>query len=159
MATVKKKVVIPKPEYESFAPRKTKELVEVQKILARPVFKNGSKRYAVRVHRDGPKGQSIGFYDTIVKANSITELRLKLIKNLNWDLGYKWPATALIYKNAIFDKYNHAGYLHPNLHDHSFFVWAFDDDRRDYDARVNARTGALTSQKYEQDTNVPYKRM
>lgn len=149
-----------KPEfpYDHFAPRKTKELVEVEKILALPVFQKGARTYAVRVLRHKPKGFVIGYYQTYVKADNIQNLRLKLIKNIKWDLSYKWPAYVLIYNNTNIDKYNHAGYLQPNLYDHSFFVWTPDDGSgHPYDIGVNPKTGGLTRARYEVDTNIPYK--
>lgn len=160
MVTSAKKTVTKTKEsqiFDFYVPKKVKELIEVEKILSKPVFQKGSRRYAVRVYRSKPKGQNIGYYQNIVKANNLTDLRLKLINNLNWDLKYRWPTGVRVYKNANIDKYNRAGHLGPNLDDHSFFVWYPGDDSA-YEVKVNAKTGGLTKQLYEVDSNIPYRR-
>ena len=140
-----------------FVPKKNPKLVQVQKILKSPEFQTGKKEYAIRVFRNiNPKSPT--YYQNTVRADSLNQLRLKCIKYLPWDLKQKhWPTDVLIYRNATIDKYNHAGYMSPCYDNHSFFVWKDEVRDRPYDSKVDSRTGAITKQKFEQDTAIPYK--
>lgn len=140
---------------EEFVPKRNPKLVQVQKILKSPTFQKGKYAYAIRVWRHMTPKSLPSYYQYTVRADSIGQLRLKLIKNLPWDKNIKhWPTSVLIYKNRKIDKYNHAGYLEPCLDDHSFFVWQYED--RNYDSKVNPRTGGVTKEKFEKDTAIPY---
>lgn len=145
----------PKFDYESilgeYSPRKRKDLVEVANILSKPIFQTGKRRYAVRVYRyTGSVNQ--GTYQTAVWANNMADLRLKLIRNIPWDLNRNplFRTNVKIYKTYAIDKYNVAGYLKYN-YGSSFVVW--DPDSDSPSVRVNMRTGELTQQKYDSDAD------
>lgn len=143
----------PSFDYESilgeYMPKKTKALTEVANILSRPVFKTGKKRYAVRVYRHVGVA-NIETYQIDVRADNLSSLRLKLIKNIPWDCQKKFTTNVKIYKTYAIDKYNVAGYLGPS-YSRTFFVWDPDNDMPS--VRVNARNGELTSQRYDEDAD------
>lgn len=145
----------PNFDYESilgeYSPRKRKDLVEVANILSKPVFQTGKRRYAVRVYRNVGVA-NLGTYQTAVRANSIAELRLKLMKNIPWDLKRDslFRTSVKIYKTYAIDKYNIAGWLKYN-HGGSFLVWDSDTDAPM--VKVNMKTGELTRQRYDPDVD------
>lgn len=142
---------------EEFAPGKNQKLLQIQKVLKSTIFQKGKRAYAIRVYRTY-KAKSQGYYQCIVRADGLNQLRLKCIKYLPWDLDHKyWPVSVCIYRNSVVDKYNHAGYLEPCRQDHSIFVWIDEVKEKPYDSKVDSRTGAITKQKFEQDTAIPYK--
>lgn len=147
----------PNFDYESilgeYEPKKNKPLTEVSNILARPVFQTGKKRYAVRVYRHWGVAD-LGTYQTAVRADNLPSLRLKLMKNIPWDMQRKNSLTTSVkvYRTYAIDKYNVAGYLGP-AYSKRFFTWEpFDggDSRK-----VNAKTGELTSH-YDSDEDYDF---
>ena len=139
--------------YESilgeFFPKKNKALKEVADILNRPIFKTGKKRYAVRVYRHTGYAD-INTYQIDVWADNLSSLRLKLLKNIPWDLQRKNGLTTSvkIYKTYAIDKYNVAGYLSPS-YSKKYFYWNPDNDSPQ--VKVDARNGKLTSETYDPD--------
>lgn len=143
--------------YNTYSPKKRPDLTEFAGILAKPVFQKGTRAYAVRVFSDTYTGKRInpGYYQNLVRADSMSDLRAKLIRNMVWGRSKRFPNYVVIYKNGNIDKYNHAGILQPNYIDRSIFVW--DNEVSPYEVKVDARTGALTKIRYEQESNIPYK--
>jgi len=148
----------PNADYESFLgeffPKKNKYLKEVADILAKPIFQTGKKRYAVRVYRYWGVVEQ-GTYQIDVRADSLSSLRLKLIKNIPWDLQRKnsFITSVKIYKTYAIDKHNVAGWLMP-AYSRRFFVW--DPDSDSPSVKVNATNGELTGQKYDADADYDY---
>ena len=144
----------PNFDYESilgeYSPRKRKDLVEVANILSRPVFNIGKRRYAVRVYRHAGK-VDVGTYQTAVRADSIANLRLKLMKNIPWDLKKSplFRTYVKVYKTYAIDKYNVAGFLNYN-YGGTYVVWEPDDAPA---VKVNMKTGELTRQHYDSDSD------
>ena len=142
----------PNFDYESilgeYSPKKTKALTEVANILSRPVFKTGKKRYAVRVYRNTGT-VNLATYQIDVRADNLSSLRLKLIKNIPWDLQRKNGLTTSvkIYKTYAIDKYNVAGWLSVSYSKQSY-VW--DPDNDGPNRIVDPRTGMLKG-KYDSD--------
>lgn len=142
-------------DYESilgeYEPKKTKALADVAAILSGPAFRTGKKRYAVRVYRHASVA-NVGTYQTAVWADNLSALRLKLIKNIPWDLQKRNGLTTSvkIYRTFAIDKYNVAGWLHPS-YSKLFFVWDPDNDKSN--VRVDAKSGRLTSKVYNEDAD------
>lgn len=143
----------PNFDYESilgeYFPKKNKALKEVAYILSKPIFKVGKKRYAVRVYRHTGKAD-LNTYQIDVWADNLSSLRLKLLKNIPWDLQRKNSLTTSvkIYRTYAIDKSNIAGYLEPS-YSKKYFVWNPDDDNPS--VKVNVKNGNLTRQIYDAD--------